>query len=156
MPLSDRKKRKIREQKKLGIEMAIETLEALRAKQQSGKNLNTKELDSMKWAIKYIDDTEHEVVQKIEDVLPEGELKQWVDNHIRLQNKMIEFTGNRRYKLTREENDKVVDEVGYYRCGLCGELHGKDRKCMFDEYISLKEKNINNEEENDIEDEIDA
>jgi hypothetical protein len=140
MSLSDRKKRSIRQKKKDAIETVEETIEAIRKKQQSGKTLNTKELDSLKWGIKYIEDTEHEIVEKVQDVIPEGKLKTYVDNLERIQNRMIECTGNRRYKLDKEQFNGVADEMGYFRCELCGELHVKGRECMFNEYINNKTK----------------
>jgi len=148
MSLSKRKKREIRAKKKQGIDMAQRVLDSLNNKLNAGENLNTKELDSMKWAIKYIDDTEHEVKEKIEEALPEGELKRFVDNHIRLQNKMIEFTGNRRYKLTKEEYHRILDEMDYYVCDVCGFAHNKGRKCAIEEYMQFKEKNIDKEIDN--------
>ena len=158
MRVSDRKKRSIRQKKKDTIETVEELIANLRQKQQEGKNLNTKELDSLKWGIKYIEDTEQEMVEKTaEEVLPEGKLKDYIENQVKLT-KIVFGEDNKRSKLTKEVVDKIIDEMGYYSC-VCGFIHEKDRECMFLEYSKFKEKDVNSEEESErdsIEDEVDV
>jgi len=152
MPVSDRKKRHIRQKKKEAIEVMEETIDALRKKQQSGRNLNTKELDTLKWAINNMEEMEHEIIEKTEDILPEGKLKEYIENLHRLQ--VIVYGEGTKNKLTKEIWEKIIDEMGYYRCSKCGECHGKERLCVFEEYAKFKEKDINiGDKEYNVEDE---
>jgi len=75
-----------------------------------------------------------------EDVLPEGKLKEWIENLYRMQ-KILKSSG---YPTGKEGTNKLYEDNGYYRCKLDGELHKVGEECPY----SLLEKAI---KEKDIE-----
>jgi len=76
-----------------------------------------------------------------EDTLPEGRLKQFIENVWR-QEKVLRLAS---YPKGKEGMNKLYEEAGYYRCKVDGELHKVGEECPF----LLLEKSV---KEKDIED----
>lgn len=132
--------RKSRQEINFLYEQSFEALQAaiksINQKLIDGKSVSDEEIRLLKKAPDIIKTFQHREENKPEETpLPEGQLKNFVDKHLIMQNKIIEATGNKRYKLTKEAIDDIADRVGYYRCELCGNLHIKSRDCIIDEYV---------------------
>jgi hypothetical protein len=119
-----------------GTKKAINTINKLL---DEGKPLSDEQFRFLKKApdlIMMYENLERGRQEEIEEVLPEGKLKNYVEGLVSLQSKLREALDNKRFVLNKEAWDKVLEDVGYYRCGLCGETHLKNNECAFKEYIN--------------------
>ena len=151
IPISERKKAEIRKQTKAAIEMMDETLASLKAKLKGGKPLNHQELQSLRFIIKERPKMEYAIVETKEEKIEEGKLRDYVESLWSLTE--LIYGEDTKSKLTRELWDKIADDMGYYRCSKCGELHEKDRECMFVEYKEHNRDNEHNEDNEVVEEE---
>lgn len=108
----------------------LKTLDAINSKLDSGKPLSDEEIRFLKNSDSLLKDIQHR--EKEQDQGPcilEGKLKQFID--------MCEWERS----IYTGDREKLFDDLGYYRCSRCGELHLKDRECAFIEYQNLTKSN---------------
>lgn len=150
--LGRRKKASSRKSKQEMNDLYAQSFEALQGaikninqKLLNGKSVSDEEIRLLKKSPQIIQSFQHRELgqEKEEEILPEGKLKQWVENHFRLT-KLVFGEDNKRSKLTKEKWDSIADEMGYFRCVGCGDLHIKGRKCLFVEYAEkISKSNVN-------------
>lgn len=136
-PDSTRSKRevdKMFEETRKGV---LKTLQMINVGLNAGKPLTDEQIRFLKRAPEIINTLVQREKGKDESSqvgLPEGTLKEYVENLWRLQEVYRKATGKEKATLDRGTWEEVVKTAGYYRCKLgCGELHLVGRPCMFQE-----------------------
>lgn len=125
MPVSGRKENEIRQKKKQIVEAVKKAIDSIIAKVDAKESLRDEDLRFLKTAMKEWPALEESLAESKEDVgLPEGRLKEFIERLL-----IFQEIGSL---------DKVVEATGYYRCPACGELHAKQRICMYEEYKTKK------------------
>lgn len=121
MPISGRKSNEIRQKKKAIVEAVKKAIDSIIAKVDAGDSLRDEDLRFLKTAMKEWPALEEALAEDKEEIgLPDGKLKTFIENLLRLQE--------------IGPLEKVVEKAGYYRCEKCGELHLKNRPCMYEEF----------------------
>lgn len=119
--VSGRKQNEQRQREKRLLEAYKNQMDYLTEKMNQKVPLRDEELRFLKTVMKELPALEESLAEKENaEGLPEGRLKEFIE-------KLITF---------REIGslEEVIEVTGYYRCGMCRELHLKNRPCMYEEY----------------------
>lgn len=121
MPVSGRKENEMRQKKKQIVEAVKKAIDSIIAKVDAGDSLRDEDLRFLKTAMKEWPALEESLAEGKEEIgLPEGRLKEFIERLVKLQ------------EIGTLED--VIEKAGYYRCPVCGELHVKNRSCMYEEF----------------------
>jgi len=121
MPVSGRKENEIRQKKKQIVDAVKKAIDSIIKKVDEGESLRDEDLRFLKTAMKEWPAFEESLAEGKEEIgLPEGRLKEFIERLVQLQE--------------IGPLDTILDAAGYYRCPACGELHVKQRSCMYEEF----------------------
>lgn len=144
--VSKRREAEWRKELKEDIELLIKAKDSIKNKLDDGDSLRDQDLRFLDHYPDILRRLREKQVEVKEEVLPEGKLKEWVENNYRLQ--AILKANN--YPEGKEGLLKVLDEFHYYVCEICGYYHSIGKECPF---VTLeKEHNKDNEDKGDNED----
>jgi len=121
-------------------EGVLGVLTSLNAKLKNKKPLRDEEVRFVKNAaalITSLQQREKEITGE-EPTLPEGKLKQYVEQLWKNQGLYQQAMGNDSLKLDEKALNDILKALDYYRCEECNELHKADEECIFQQFLKLK------------------
>jgi ribosomal protein L32 len=125
--VSGRKENEIRQKKKQIVEAVKKAIDSIIAKADNKEPLRDEDLRFLKTAMKEWPALEESLAETKEDIgLPEGRLKEFIERLVVLQE-----VGSL---------EQIIAATDYYRCPSCGELHVRQRPCMYEEFKARKEE----------------
>jgi len=118
------KKRKKRIERSI-IETEDHAMKKLRQRLDSKGSLNEQEWRSYEHLMEKQRKREVDKVSKSKEVLPEGQLKEWVENAYMME-KILDAAG---YPSGKEGIVKALIDANYWICSLCGYSHKIGEEC---------------------------
>lgn len=118
------------------IETEDHALEKLRTRLDEKGALNEQEWRSYEHLMEKKRKRQVQETSEIEEVLPEGQLKDWIEKNYVIQ----EVVKALDLPIGKEGMIRLLELHGYYSCNLCGYTHVKDEVCPFK--IEAKKHNI--------------
>jgi len=120
------------------LNTAIRTIDYINDRMDKHESVSDEQLRFLKNSreiIRSLQETQKDIDTVAEETLPEGRLKEWVEQLYSLQELYREAIDNPTAALTKEATEQVADASGYYVCNKCSHLHLKGRECMFSEFL---------------------
>lgn len=133
--VSQRREAESRKELKESIDLLIKTRKNLTAKVDRGETLRDQELRFIKDYSDILRGLREKQIEVKEEVLPEGKLKEYVEEYYRLHAILKAIN----YPEGKEGLLKVLDEFHYYVCEVCKYAHKVGEECPF--IVLEKEKN---------------
>ena len=140
--VSQRREAEWRKELKDDIELLIKAKESIKNKLDAGDSLRDQDLRFLEHYPDILRGLREKQVEVKEEVLPEGKLKEWVENYYRLH--AILKANN--YPEGKEGIVKVLNDFSYEICLLCGYTHVVDEKCPF----KFLEDKVKEEKDNEV------
>jgi len=133
--VSKRREAEWRKELKDDIELLKQAKQSIKTKLDAGETLRDQDLRFIEHFPDILKGLREKQVEVKEEVLPEGKLKEWVENNYRLQ--AILKANN--YPEGKEGIVKALKDFNYEICLLCGYTHVVGEKCPF-EFLEDKVK----------------